>query len=94
VIVSVVVYFIGHVQPIAREYWFAQSGVNPSPLLKIFFGVVALIFPDFQLFNLVDDIVVGTTVSGQMFAQIIGFGLGYVAVYTLVGYLLFANREL
>ena len=94
VIVSVVVYFIGHVQPIAREYWLAQSGVNPSPLLKAFLGFVALIFPDFQLFNLVDDIVVGTAVSAQMFAQVLGFGLGYVAIYTLVGYLLFANREL
>jgi len=95
IIVSVGVYFIGHVQPIAREYWLAASGaVDPSPLLKIFFGFIALVFPDFQLFNLVDDIVVGTAVPGSVFAQTAGFGLGYVAVYTLVGYLLFANREL
>jgi ABC-type Na+ efflux pump permease subunit len=94
IIISVVVYFIGHVQPIAREYWMAQSGVNPSPLLKAFLGFVALIFPDFQLFNLVDDIVVGTAVSAEMFAKTLGFACGYVVIYTLVGYLLFAEREL
>ena len=95
VIVSVVVYFIGHVQPIAREYWLASAGpVDPSPLLKVFFGFIALVFPDFQLFNLVDDIVVGTAVPAAVFAQTAGFGAGYVAVYTLVGYILFANREL
>ena len=94
VIVSVVVYFIGHVQPIAREYWLAQSGVNPSALLKVFFGFTAIVFPDFQLFNLVDDIVVGTAVSAEMFAKTVGFGCGYIAVYTLVGYLLFADKEL
>ena len=79
---------------IAREYWMAQSGVNPSPLLKAFFGFVALVFPDFQLFNLVDDIVVGTAVPAEMFMKTLGFACGYVVIYTLVGYLLFADREL
>ncbi len=94
IIVSMAIYFIGHVQPIAREYWLAQNGLDPSPLLKAFFGAVAVIFPDFQLFNLVDDIVVGTAVSMGMFLKTIGFGAGYVIIYTLVGYVLFANKEL
>jgi hypothetical protein len=29
-----------------------------------------------------------------MFGQAFGLGLGYVFVYTLVGYVLFSNREL
>jgi ABC-type Na+ efflux pump permease subunit len=94
IIVSMAIYFIGHVQPIAREYWMTQSGVNPSPLLKAFFGFVALVFPDFQLFSLVDDIAVGTAVPPEMFVKAIAFGCGYVVIYTLVGYLLFADREL
>jgi len=94
VMVSVVVYIIGHVQPIAREAWLAQSGVNPSPVMKLFLGFVSLVFPDFQLFNIVDEIVVGNAVPAWMFGQAFGLGLGYVIVYTLVGYIFFANREL
>lgn len=92
IITSVVVYFIGHVQPIAREYWLAA--LDPSPLLKVFLGFVALVFPDFQLFNLVDDIVVGNAVPLEMFLKTAGLGLGYIGVYTLVAYLFFANKEL
>jgi hypothetical protein len=89
-------YLIGHVQPIAREYWLAEAGggVEASVVLKAFLGFVALIFPDFQLFNLVDDIVVGNAIPLAMFLKTAGLGLGYVVVYTLLGYLMFANKEL
>lgn len=94
IIVSMAVYFIGHVQPVARDLWLAQSGLESSGLVKLFFGAISVIFPDFQLFNLVDDIVVGTAVPAEMFFKTMGFGAGYVVIYTLVGYLLFANKEL
>lgn len=94
VMISVVVYIIGHIQPIAREAWLAQSGVNPSPVMKLFLGFTSLVFPDFQLFNIVDEIVVGNAVPGWMFGQAFALGLGYVFIYTIVGYILFSNREL
>ncbi len=96
VIVSVIVYFIGHVQPIAREYWLTEipGGHDPAPILKGFLGLVALVFPDFQLFNLVDDIVVGNVIPMAMFVKTAALGCGYIAVYTTVAYLIFANKEL
>lgn len=96
VIVSVMVYFIGHVQPIAREYWLTEmpGGQDPAPLLKGFLGLVALVFPDFQLFNLVDDIVVGNVIPMAMFVKTAALGCGYIVVYTVVAYLVFANKEL
>jgi ABC-type transport system involved in multi-copper enzyme maturation permease subunit len=94
VMVSVVVFIIGHVQPVAREYWLAQSGVNPSPLMKVFFAFVSLGFPDFQLFDVVDEIAVGNVVPGWMLLQTGGLGLGYIIVYGIIGYVFFANREL
>jgi hypothetical protein len=42
----------------------------------------------------VDDIVVGNAITTIMFLKTAGLGLGYVVVYTLLGYLMFANREL
>jgi hypothetical protein len=94
IMISVVVYIIGHIQPIGRDYWLAQTGINPSPVLRIFFAGIALIFPDMQLFNIVDEIIAGNAVPLWMFGQTFGLGLGYVAFYTLIGYLFFSNREL
>lgn len=94
VMISTVVYIIGHVQPIAREYWLSQPGVHLSPLMRLFLGFVALIFPDFQMFNIVDEIVVGNKVETSMFLESFGMGFGYVFIFTLIGYIFFSNREL
>jgi ABC-type Na+ efflux pump permease subunit len=96
VMISTVVYIIGHIQPVAREYWMSQApiGVHPSPLLKLFLGFTAVIFPDFQMFNIVDEIVVGNPVDASMFYESFAMGFGYVFIFTLIGYILFSNREL
>lgn len=91
IIVSVMVYFIGHVQGVAREYWMSQGA---GPVAKVFLGFLALLFPDLQLFNLVDDIVVGTLVPAMMFWKTAGLGVLYTVVYLLVGYFIFAGKEL
>jgi len=62
--------------------------------VKAFLAFVALVFPDFQLFNLVDDIVVGNAIPIAMFVKTATLGVGYIGIYTLVAYLLFANKEL
>lgn len=92
VLVSVVIYLIGHVQGIAREYWLA--GGNGAPLTKIMVALVALVFPDLQLFNVVDEIAVGTAVPMLLFWKITGFGLLYTLVYMLLAQVVFSTKEL
>ncbi len=92
VIISVVVYLIGHVQPIAREYWLATTTAGAGT--KIFLALISLIFPDMVAFNLVDDIVVGNAVALEIFLRTAALGVTYIAVYFLVGYFLFSAREL
>ena len=95
IIISMLMYVIGHLQPILREYLLGVvPGAVASPLLKAFLGLITIAFPDFQLLNPVDDIVVGNAVTLGMFLKTAGLGGGYVLIYTLVGYLMFANREL
>jgi ABC-type Na+ efflux pump permease subunit len=92
IIVSVVVYIIGHVQPIAREYWLAT---NPAgPLTKVFLALVSLMIPDLTAFNLVDDIVAGAAVPMAMFMKTAGLGGLYITIYFFVAYFLFAGKEL
>lgn len=92
IMVSVVIYIIGHVQGVARDYWLTTLGAGV--LTKIFLGLVSLIFPDLQLFNLIDDIVVGNAIALGMFLKTCGLGVLYVAVYLLVAYIVFAGKEL
>src|SRR2546430_1249928 len=52
VVVMVFVYFIGHLQATAREYWLEYQ--SAGWVARTFLAIVALIFPDLQAFNLVD----------------------------------------
>lgn len=92
VMVSSTIYVIGHIQSIARDYWLEKT--DASALTKFFLGFVALFFPDFQPFSLVDDIAAGTAVPIAAFVQAVGLGSVYVAVYAFFAYLLFSGKEL
>jgi hypothetical protein len=92
VIVSVMAYLIGHVQSTAREYWLSTA--TPSLLARGFLAIVSLVFPDLQLFNLVDDIVAGNAIALMVFLKTCALGASYIAVYLLLAYLAFAKMEL
>ena len=91
-ITAFAVYFIGHLQATARDYWLAgeASGSLTKPLLAL----VALVFPDLQAFNLVDDIVTGTAIPAAVFWKTMALGAGYIAVYTALAAAVFHNKEL
>ena len=88
----VFIYFIGHLQGTAREYWLEQH--SAGWIAKTFLALVALVFPDLQLFNLVDDIVAGTAIPGALFAQTAVLGCVYTSVYFFFAWVAFQGREL
>ncbi len=93
IIVSFMVYLIGHLQSVARET--LVQGMGAGEFMKsIFLGLISLVFPDFKMFNVVDEIVVGTVLTQQLLAQLIGLGVFYCAVYYLIAWLIFAFKEL
>ena len=95
VIVSVVMYFIGHLQATARDYWQPAGGMVDTGLLtKGFLMMVTLVFPDLQLFNLVDEIVVGTAIPFWLLMKTLGAGAMYFSIYLLAAYFAFAGKEL
>jgi ABC-type Na+ efflux pump permease subunit len=92
VVVMVFVYFIGHLQPIAREYWLQQP--HAGWIARGFLALVALILPDLQAFNLVDDIVAGIAIPMAIFMKTMALGFFYVAIYTLAATFIFYGKEL
>jgi ABC-type Na+ efflux pump permease subunit len=92
IIMSVMIYLIGHIQPIAREAYLASE--TTTALTKSFLAVVALIIPDLTSLTLVDDIVVGNAIPMLLFIKTAGLGLTYICVYFFVGYFAFSGKEL
>src|SRR5881392_1491421 len=92
IVVMAFVYFIGHLQATAREYWLQEHG--SGLLTRIFLAVVALLFPDLQAFNLVDDIVAGTAISLALFTKTALLGIFYTTIYTLLAAFVFYGKEL
>lgn len=91
-VVMVFIYFIGHLQATAREYWLQQNAADW--LTRIFLALVALIFPDLQAFNLVDDIVAGAAIPLALFLKTAALGVFYITVYTLLATIAFYGKEL
>ena len=87
---------IGNLVPIARSVWQGPfGGTADLPFhLAILLRFIAVVFPDMQLFNVVDDIAVGLQIGGDVFLRVAGLGAGYIAIYLLAGYLFFAWKEL
>ena len=92
VTVMVFIYFIGHLQATAREYWLQEHVAGWGT--RVFLALVALVFPDLQAFNVVDDVVVGTAIPMALFAKTAVLGLFYVVVYTLLATVVFYGKEL
>jgi ABC-type Na+ efflux pump permease subunit len=92
VIVMAFVYFIGHLQSIAREYWLQSN--TAGWFTKTFLALVALLFPDLQLFNLTDDIVAGNPVPLLLLSKTIAMGLFYCAFYLALAWTAFFRKEL
>ena len=82
VMVAMGVYFIGHLQATARDYWL--QGVEISWWTRVAIGFIALVFPDLQSFNLADDVIAGAAVPLGIFIKIFALGWLYVAIYTAV----------
>jgi len=88
----VFVYFIGHLQSTAREYWLQAN--SAGWLTKIFLALVALLFPDLQLFNLADDIVAGSAIPLALFLKTAALGFFYAGFYLLLAWTVFYRKEL
>ena len=92
IVVMAFIYFIGHLQATAREYWLQEH--SSGWITHLFLAIVALLFPDLQAFNLVDDIVAGTAISLGVFLKTAILGAFYTTIYTLLAVFVFYGKEL
>lgn len=92
IVVGFAVFFIGHGQSLARDYFL--QGTFSSPIQKLITVSLAIFFPDLQLFNLTDGVVSGEPVPGGLLLKITGVAALYLIVYNVVAVLVFSEKEL
>ena len=93
VMVSSAIYFIGHLQATARDFWLGGMA-QPEWWQRVLVGFVALIFPDLQAFNLADDVIAGIAIPLGLFLKTVALGGVYIAVYFSLSAFIFSGREL
>lgn len=90
VVTGFFVLVICHLQYLARDQWSNVDNVLLSGTVR----VLSLVFPNFQLFNLADEIGQGTGVSGEVALRVAGYGVAYIAVIGGLAVYSFRNREI
>ncbi|WP_367870285.1 ABC transporter permease [Luteolibacter sp. Populi] len=92
-ITSFVVYFIGNFQSDAREFFLGGASGGISPLAKMAGLAVAVVFPDFQQFNVIDTVIEGQPFLASDIGALAGIALFYVVLHSFVSWLVFAGKE-
>ncbi|HEX2751264.1 MAG TPA: hypothetical protein VHM91_24855 [Verrucomicrobiales bacterium] len=92
IMASLAVMVIGHAQSLARDYLLDPQ--SHAVLPRLISGAVALIFPDFKSFDIVDPIVLGDSVAFSELAQMTGLAAVYLTLYLLAAWVMFADKEL
>lgn len=93
IVIAVVIYFIGHFTADARNYWLHSQGAQVSAQVKILSQGVALVFPDFQLYNIIDAAIEGKKITGGIFQRLAVLTLFYSGIYSVLAWFTFRKKE-
>lgn len=90
VVMGFFVLVICHLQYLARD---AYASVASLPL-RLLVQVLGYVFPNFQVFNLTDQIGIGEGIETAVFARVAGYALIYIAAIGGLAVYSFRNREI
>jgi ABC-type transport system involved in multi-copper enzyme maturation permease subunit len=93
VAMTLLVYLIGHLQSVAREQWM-ESGETKQWVVKFFLSAVSLLIPDFNLYNLIDEIVAGNMVHWRSTLELSGYSVVYILILLGAATLVFEGRDI
>jgi len=89
---SLAVMVIGHMQSLARDFFL--SDVSGGVVPRFISGLVALIFPDFGSFDVIDSVMEGVTISFATLGKMTGLTAVYVTLYLMAAWILFSDKEI
>jgi ABC-type transport system involved in multi-copper enzyme maturation permease subunit len=90
---TLLVYLIGHLQSVAREQWL-ETGEAAHGVVRLFLAAVSFLVPDFNLYNLIDEIVAGNMVAWHSTLGLVGYSVVYVVVLLTASAVVFEGRDI
>lgn len=93
IVIAVVIYFIGHFTADARNYWLHSQGAHVSSEVKLLTQGAALVFPDFQLYNIIDAAIEGKKIAGGIFRRLALLTFLYSGIYSVLAWFTFRKKE-
>jgi ABC-type transport system involved in multi-copper enzyme maturation permease subunit len=91
IIVSILVFLIGHAHSMASNFWLHETG--NSMAVRMLAKVIRILIPDFQLFSFSEGIVQGEPVVPALVWQMGGLTAGYLVVFLFLSLLVFVDKE-
>jgi ABC-2 type transport system permease protein len=93
-IVSFLIFFMGHFQADAREMYFGDDiGTSHGWLAQSISLLAALVLPDFQVFNVIDEVIQGRVMPLFVMGKLVLVGLFYFVFYLFASWFIFAEKE-
>lgn len=93
-IISFLIYFMGHFQADAREIYFSHGvGTSDSWMAHVISLAVALVLPDFQIFNVIDEVIQGHVMPLLILCKLTLIGFFYLVFYLFASWFIFAEKE-
>ena len=92
-VVSFLMYFIGHFQADAREFYMHGGEAGTTTVAKLVSLLVSMVFPDFQLFNVIDAVIEGQAIPAIAMVKLLAVGVYYALFFTIASWFVFADKE-
>jgi len=92
-VVSFLVYFIGHFQADAREVYMQAGEAGTGMMARVISLLVALVLPDFQLFNVIDAIIEGQLMPLALMCKLALVALYYALFFIVASWWVFSDKE-
>jgi ABC-2 type transport system permease protein len=92
-IISFLIYFIGHFQADARDIYLHSEQAGEGVLVRMASLLMSMVFPDFQIFNVIDAVIEGQAMPLLILGKLTLIGLYYALFFTMASWLVFAKKE-
>jgi len=92
IIVSTIVFFMGHGQADARE-WYLESVEGGKVMVKFLTGIVSVILPDFQVFGITEAAVEAREIPRMTVVKLLVLSMVYFCIYVVLSWFVFRKKE-
>ena len=91
IIISVLVFIIGHAHTMATSFWLYQT--DNSLFVQLLLKVVKIFIPNFQLYSFSHGVIQGEAVAYSLVWQMTGLTGVYLVVFLFLSLLVFIDKE-